>query len=192
MPKKLAKKNIPLKPVCHIYCEGETEGIYFEKYIDRFHSGSRQLKLEPTNKNTPQALVDEAIEAKNNKKFPSHDTYWVVYDREGVAKYSASRHQQARSKALSNGINIAFSNVCFEVWLLLHFTTVTAPYTSCDNFLSQSPFKPELAKRGITTYDKTSKNAREVADLCLSQDILGTTKNRAIKMNDNTTATAAS
>jgi hypothetical protein len=78
------------------------------------------------------------------------------------------------------------------VWLLLHFTTVTAPYTSCDNFLSQSPFKPELAKRGITTYDKTSKNAREVADLCLSQDILGTTKNRAIKMNDNTTATAAS
>lgn len=156
MPKKKTLNIRQLLPVLHIYCEGEkTEPNYIEKYLQVKSNGDRRkqvVKVEPTKKNTPLQLVEEAIKLKSS--CPDDDIFWVVYDRESIAKYPDKLHKIAYDKAAKNNIEIALSNVCFELWILLHFKQNTAPYTSYDNLMSASELKRELQKAGIHNYEK--------------------------------------
>lgn len=70
----------------------------------------------------PETWVECAISEKNrNKKLrdrpPEFDEFWCVFDAD-VAKEKLPR---AIERALRNGIKLAISNPCFELWLLLHF-----------------------------------------------------------------------
>jgi hypothetical protein len=151
MPKPLKSKQKTLKPRLHIFCEGEkTEPNYLKGYIERMFPGTKLSPVRKTPKNTPVQLVEEAIEEKN--KNPSGDHFWVVYDREAKNKYSDSLHAEARTKAKKHGIKIAFSNVCFEIWVLLHFQTSAAVYTNYADLYRRSKLKTHMKN-----YDKGTK-----------------------------------
>jgi len=60
-------------------------------------------------KNTPVQLVEAAIEFKDSPRSIDGDQFWVVYDRESIAKYSRDLHLKAWQKADSNDINIALA-----------------------------------------------------------------------------------
>lgn len=154
MPKKKPRNKKLLIPTFHIFCEGEkTEPYYIKGYVTHNYSDKRNIILvEDTNKNTPIQLVEVAVEHKaiGNKG----DVYWVVFDREAVTKYSHELHLKAKALAKNNNIEIAFSNVCFEFWLLLHLQYSTASYESCDDLLHRSQLKPLLKKKGVNDYDK--------------------------------------
>jgi hypothetical protein len=156
MPKKKNSPTLDLKPVLHIYCEGEkTEPNYFNGYIDRFFEANRRLKvvkIEPTKKNTPKQLVDVAVAAQ--KEAPDGDEFWVVYDRESEHKYKDSLHANAYEKAQAKGVFVAISNVCFEIWLLLHFQNSSASYTNYDDLRTNNTLRAECKKRGLPDYDK--------------------------------------
>jgi RloB-like protein len=72
---------------------------------------------------TPMALVERAIARKNDEAReerrgggPAHDEVWCVFD--------VDQHpylKDAISLAERNGIKIAVSNPCFELWLILHY-----------------------------------------------------------------------
>ncbi len=129
MPKKRNVQQQSLKPRLHIFCEGKkTEPNYLKGYIEIHFPGTKLSPVKKTEKNTPLQLVDAAIYEKQHN--PPDDVFWVVYDREGETKYSNKIHAEARTKADSSGIKIAFSNVCFEVWILLHFQETVAAYSS--------------------------------------------------------------
>ncbi|EOI5726529.1 RloB family protein, partial [Cronobacter turicensis] len=89
---------------------------------------------------------------KNSSSSAEGDVFWVVYDQEYLTPQSISCHQKAWNKANRNGINIAISCVCFELWLLLHFGYTTRSFSSYDNLISSSPLKKLIAN-----YDKGSK-----------------------------------
>lgn len=155
MPK--TRKNTHTKtlpPAMHIYCEGlKTEPYYIKSFVQFFHSTHRDILIvEQTNKNTPVQLVETAINAKalGNKD----DVYWVVFDREAISKYSDTLHLEARQKAIGGNINIGFSNICFELWLLMHFVNSNASYSNCDDLLKNSVLKSKLREVGISEYDK--------------------------------------
>lgn len=149
-PKKILKKRM------HILCEGEkTEPYYLKGYVMNYAPSKANVICVPDVKyNTPIALVDAAILLKNSRDTSSDDEFWVVYDREAVAKYPHTLHAQARTKALANNVRIAFSNICFELWLLQHFGYRNTPYSCCDDLLKHSPLKADLLKVGITDYNK--------------------------------------
>ncbi len=182
MPKKRGGKNKRLKPVLHIFCEGErTEPIYLNSYLNKFHPSNRRLKVikvEKTKKNTPVQLVEEAIKLKEDSVTPDHDVFWVVYDREAKSKYSDTLHQKALDKAKAANIHVALTNVCFEVWLLLHLVDSTASYSSCKNLLSESPLKSKLKDLGIKKYDKADRKIFDVISPSINK-----AKERAKKMN---------
>lgn len=154
MPKKKPSKKNQVKPVFRIFCEGmKTEPLYIEGFINHFHSNKRNVILvEDTNKNTPVQLVNIAVETK--RKGLKEDVIWVVFDRESEKKYSNELHSNARKKAKDNNIEIAFSNVCFEYWILLHFLYTTRPYDSCDDLLKNSELKKSVKNLGFNDYDK--------------------------------------
>lgn len=149
-------KKIPNK--MYIFCEGtKTEPQYLEAFIeDRVRQKSKIIKIPPTRKNTPVQLVEEAIAKKNSKETIAGDVFWVVYDRESVAKYPKKLHSEAYNKANKNGIKVALTNICFEFWILLHFEYTTSHYTCYDNLMAESNLKDYLRRAGIIKYDKGS------------------------------------
>lgn len=106
-----------------IVCEGtKTEPGYFW--------GFRQLyrlvvDLELSSGGVPKTLVDRAAEMKKNAERASkaardvnlrYDDVWCVFDIDDHPHIDDAR-QQARD----NGIKLAVSNPCFELWVLLYF-----------------------------------------------------------------------
>lgn len=146
-----------LRPVLHIFCEGrKTEPNYIEHYKDLFCLAKRaSIVVEKTDKTTPVQLVEEAVQKKASPSVGKDDEFWVVYDRESPAKYDEKFHQEARDKAVAAGINIALSNVCFEVWLLMHFQPTCAACNTCEELVGRKDFKahfPDYEKGAECTY----------------------------------------
>lgn len=185
MPKKNNRPSRDVKPVFRIYCEGEkTEPNYFNGYIDKFFSTLRpSIKVVPTKKNTPVQLVKVAVKEKSIS--PDWDFYWVVYDRESEQKYKDKFHAQAYDKAKSHNISVAISNVCFEVWLLLHFCETTASYSNYDDLIKNSTLRVECKtrglrdKRGQPDYDKADQDIFRI----LTEKEITDARTRAKKIN---------
>lgn len=187
MPKKKPSNKKALIPAFHIFCEGEkTEPYYIRGYIAHFHSDKKNILLvEDTKKNTPVQLVEAAIE--HQKTTTKNDIYWVIFDRESIAKYPHELHLKARNLANKNNVEIGFSNVCFEFWLLLHLEYSTASYDSCTDLLSQSNLKALLKEKGIHNYDK---GFAYMFDTLKNNDGVKTAIKNADKVIKSVTATA--
>lgn len=181
MPKPRTKGTRKPKRKLYIYCEGEkTEPNYIEGYIRKINDRALRdvVKVQPTKKNTPAQLVNEAIEHKKTGSALADDVFWVVYDRESVAKYSDGLHDKAFKKAKDNGVNIALSNVCFELWLLLHFKDSSAPYTCFDDLARRSTFRQDFKKACGKSYDKNNVDVFSVLS-----DFVGDARVRAERIN---------
>lgn len=142
-----------------IFCEGEkTEPNYINAYLLHIGSNHSQsvVRVEKTRKNTPIQLVEAAINAKGSRTTLPGDIFWVVYDRENVAKYSDALHAKARDMADRKGIKVALSNICFEYWILLHFVDTQAPYADFDDLKKNSSLNTEMKKLGQESYEKSS------------------------------------
>mgnify|MGYP000160524689 FL=1 len=179
MRNKKRRTTKKLLPVLHIFCEGaKTEPNYIARYKDLFCGNAIAIKVEKTDKNTPVQLVQTAVCSKESGANSSLDEYWVVYDRESPMKYSERLHAQARDLARQNGICIALSNVCFEVWLLLHKQATCAACNTCAELLARNDFK--VAFRG---YEKGGS-------CTLTREQIKQARERAKRLNANTIACA--
>ncbi|MCA0922765.1 RloB family protein [Pseudooceanicola nanhaiensis] len=160
MPRERKSRKPNVERTLRIFCEGEkTEPYYLKGYIDEFRENNRVavVAIERTRKNTPIQLVDEAIALKKSDRSLPGDVFWVVYDRESVAKYSRAKHSEAWEKAVRAGINVALNNVCFEYWVLLHFTESSAAYSSYDDLRDNSGLRAEIQKLCGRDYEKSSQ-----------------------------------
>lgn len=184
MPKCRKAKKRRVGSVFHIYCEGEkTEPNYIDYYIKNHCQDFRAfqltrvklkevLQVAKTNKTDPKSLVELAIAEKC--KTPIGDVFWCVYDRESEAERSERSHLEAACLASRHGISIALSNVCFEVWLLLHKQDTCAAYGSYDDLARHSRLK--------THYPHYEKGERR----SYSADEIKRARINALKMNQQT------
>lgn len=188
MPQK--RKLSQLKPLrtLRIFCEGEcTEPNYLKGYIASLEDRSRKsvIEIARTRKNTAIQLVEEAIATKKSAKTLPEDEFWVVYDRESVAKYPDNMHAKARAKAERAGINIALCNVCFEYWLLIHLVDTDAPFTSFDNLIRASGLREQMRAQCGCDYEKAHRGIFDRLKPFLPQ-----ARERAKRLNANGVASA--
>lgn len=131
-----------------IVCEGEeTEPNYFTglRAAKRYPKDQIQVITPQESKgNDPKTLVkyakSERAKAKN-AGLP-YDEVWCVFDRDEHQTFA-----QAIDQANANGIKLAISNPCFELWYLLHFQDQTARIDR--NKL------PSLLRKHIPNYEKS-------------------------------------
>lgn len=111
-PRKL-NTQIP-KKVIHVYTEGtKTEPNYLGAIKDELRLPEIDIKIHGMRAST-LSLVDFVIKEKEGE---DEDTeWWVVFDRDDHEHFDLSIE-----KAKSNGINVAYTNECFELWFILHF-----------------------------------------------------------------------
>ena len=82
----------------------------------------------------------------------AHDIMWAVFDHDGYAK-----HAEAFSRARENDIKIAFSSICFEYWILLHYKKTTRAFSRCGDLirLLSEETGTIYKKNDIGLYDRT-------------------------------------
>jgi len=133
-----------------VVCEGRlTEPEYF-KALRRRYRASVKLVIEPGGV-SPERLVERAVDMKRaaerdarrqRDRFLRYEEVWCVFDTD-KHDHLADAHRQAEE----NGIDLAVSNPCFELWALLHFQEQTG-------FLESQAARARL-KKHLPEYEKT-------------------------------------
>ena len=132
----MAKKRTPPTTV-FIACEGSnTEPLYFEKLNEIMEEEDNypfaitvypDKELDKNPKTDAIGLVNVAIDCKED-----FDELWVVFDKDGYTK-----HKEAFELAKENNINVAFSSISFESWVLLHFERSNISFAKSANIIDE-------------------------------------------------------
>jgi len=147
----MAKKRI-LKKTIFIACEGSnTEPLYFENIKenqenDDYYPYSITIypdkEVDENPKTDAIGLINVAIERRED-----FDELWVVFDKDGYTK-----HKEAFELANEHNINIAFSSIAFETWILLHFERCDNPFLKSANIINDKFHTNEVY---LIDYDKS-------------------------------------
>ncbi|MDD2798023.1 MAG: RloB family protein [Bacteroidales bacterium] len=151
MSKRRVSRNISFDKRVLILCEGLSEKIYINGYKSEPRNRDRLSKVEievyqPHNY-SPYGLLTEAKKRKTEAEDDGlpYESVWIVFDRDGHQNIPKTFEESADSD-----INIAFSVVCFEYWILLHFETTSRGFRNCDEILSY------INRKNYLTYHKTN------------------------------------
>lgn len=100
-------------PLILIVCEGKrTEPDYFKGLIRIVRNPRVRIEIADV-QGVPLTLVRAAKKLKDGN--PAFDSVWCVSD------VDEHPFPEAIQMARDNGLRVALSNPCFELWLLLHF-----------------------------------------------------------------------
>lgn len=138
--------TIPINKTILIICEGQTEKLYFESFpvlgvkvraIDL--KGQAKLKLVESTIEIVDTNDDKDIEV------------WCVFDmdvKRGADEFAD--FDNAISKALQLGYNVAYSNDAFELWFFLHYNLTESQHL-------RAFYYKELGERFGINYVKDGK-----------------------------------
>lgn len=138
--------TIPINKTILIICEGQTEKLYFESFpvlgvkvraIDL--KGQAKLKLLESTIEIVDTNDDKDIEV------------WCVFDmdvKRGADEFAD--FDNAISKALQLGYNVAYSNDAFELWFFLHYNLTESQHL-------RAFYYKELGERFGINYVKDGK-----------------------------------
>lgn len=133
-----------------VVCEGE---VTEPEYVDGFRlaHGATTVYVDVRSPGgDPRALVERAVwlrkaaaDDARRSRDPNlaYDEAWCVFDVDEHAHAETARHLAAKE-----GVHLAVSNPCFELWLLLHFADCAAHVTA-----SQAG---RLLRKHLPRYDK--------------------------------------
>lgn len=140
-----------------IVTEGtETEVKYFENigliietlFRNEIIVDKVSLDVKGTGRST-KVLVNEAIKKRSLK---SYSDVWVVFDKDNNNDFD-----EAITLSKNQGLNVAWSNECFELWLLLHFQDLESAIHRNDYYSKlTNHFKNKDINGGV--YNKNIKN----------------------------------
>lgn len=113
-PKRKASQKEPRR-IIRVLCEGD---VTEPEYLQILAGSNVSLDVRDSGM-TPKPLVDRARDYVRNRRGregdQDFDEIWCVFDRDAHEDIPGTMQ-----KARDLGIGVAFSNPCFELWLVLH------------------------------------------------------------------------
>ena len=113
----------PTRTVFYLAMEGSvTERKYFDAIIKNYGLRNVYLLRKSRTRSSPSDVI-KRLEQQMRKRKDDHSAileeyYWAVFDTD-LRPMETLR--QVASRAASKEIQLAASNPCFEIWLLMHF-----------------------------------------------------------------------
>ncbi len=129
------RRGQPVQRRVLIVSQGEiTEPCYIEALKRHWRRGAVDVREHPKN---PIALIEWADKEtkRNARSGDKYDETWVVFDAERCPNPTVLAQAEAKARAAS--IQVAMSNPCFEVWLLLHLRYTHAPMVDANAAIAQ-------------------------------------------------------
>ncbi len=124
----LDRKGKPVRDASLVVIASE-DRYAVRQYFDFFESTRIQFRVLETEdgKSAPEHVLNRINEYLEEFEIDEGDTFWVVCDCDHWVEPNHIQNlthllQQCRQK----GIQVALSNPCFELWLLLHFADFPA------------------------------------------------------------------
>lgn len=108
----------------YVFCEGQrTEPEYLLGLRRALRTPLLQIEIVESGA-SPSTLVAKATRhlRELRRARDTQDEVWVLFDRDAHADWD-----RACDQARANQLQVARSNPCFELWLLLHFRAHSAP-----------------------------------------------------------------
>lgn len=143
-----------------ILCEDEKSSLLYFKGFKKDPELKRKLAAVTVDvyhphDYSPIGLVKEAKERikKAKRDRNPYDEVWIAFDKDG--------HQnipQAFDNANQTNIKIAFSNICFEYWVLLHFEYTTKGFSKGDEIIKY------IKKDHFKNYEKNQDSFQILKD----------------------------
>jgi len=166
MSKQRKKKGKKLNYSIYIVCEGtNTEPIYFKEIAEQedvvkeyrvtvYPSEEDQIKAS---KKEGESIKTDALNlvkiAKREREINDYSEVWVVFDKDGYTK-----HTEAFLYAKRHGVNLAFSSIAFEHWILLHYEQNRTDFPKSQNVIDYLKgagyFTAYSKKANISIYDQ--------------------------------------
>ena len=149
------------RPVVYLICEGkETEMRYFR----RFRTRECLIEIVPKESQHKEALslVQHAKDVlKQDPYYPDDgDKVWCVFDRDDNTNQNLNAAERLAEQL---GYQLAFSNPCFELWILLHFRDQRAELLNADDVIAvlrDGGYLPQYEKN-MDVYDRLSGQQTE-------------------------------
>ncbi|VVH66279.1 hypothetical protein BSPLISOX_2257 [uncultured Gammaproteobacteria bacterium] len=142
-----------------IVCEGRTEINYFEGLIKDLKLSTVNIEILDIKQNTPDSLLREAkqLYQKAKRSGNPYDRVYCVFDKDGHSKYQKTRGDIEQIRKPKDVYHCAFSEPCFEFWLLLHYKKTDKPFTNFDEIRKDKDFK-----KHFPNYDKSKNNFNDL------------------------------
>lgn len=106
----------------YVFCEGKTEEIYLKHFSNRTYNVSViPVDIEHTDAVGIVRYAKEYIE-KNPLNLELGDRGYCVFDSDPKSNPNISEAFDLIKGARHKGLECIFSNPCFEVWFVLHYT----------------------------------------------------------------------
>jgi len=123
-----------IDPFVRLVCEGDkTESNYFIGYLRELGLRQPGIAYKPKD-NSPCGIAREAklkYQEALRLKIPRDKIFVAaVFDHDDHAGVSDAFEMLRESP-----IMVAFSNICFEFWILLHFERATRPFSNCEEVI---------------------------------------------------------
>lgn len=109
--------------------DGETEEVYFKNILQRYKMSAKDVKrVTPSGGQAVSFGMSEAnsFETAMRKQYSN---YYII-DRDNISR-AEFEHIQREANQRQN-VELIFSNVAFEVWLLAHYQNMTARPVDAD------------------------------------------------------------
>ncbi|MBA5248988.1 MAG: RloB domain-containing protein [Gammaproteobacteria bacterium] len=135
-----------------IVCEGsKTEINYFNGLIDHLKLSTVNIRILDIRQTTPDSLFRKAKELYQDakRKGNSYDKVYCIFDKDSHARYKETKDNIEQT----SNFYVAFSEPCFEYWLLLHYENTTKPFTCFDQLRHD-----KLFKKNFSNYEKNEQN----------------------------------
>jgi len=106
---------------------------YF-KIFEKMSSRVSIVVCETTdNRSSPRHVIDRLVEHRRNEDLNEDDQLWALLDTDHwIKRNHVAGLNEARAVARQNGIRLAMSNPCFDLWLLLHHMDLPCGHGICD------------------------------------------------------------
>lgn len=128
-----------------IVCEGETEKKYLNALKSSYRLTTVKVKVENAKGGSAQEVVDFAEKKRDyeNKKGKENriDEVYCVFDNDN--KNIETEILPAIKKMKEKDFGIIYSNICFEMWLGMHY----------DDFLIKKYRTPSCVEKELKKYD---------------------------------------
>lgn len=127
--RSLQTRNIAIR-ILIISEDTKSSKLYFEDIIEEVNSSNKDCiiaaEVKGCGKGTNK-LLEDALALKKDierKKEITFDQSWLVFDKDN---FTDDSFDNTIEKAPKDGFEVAWSNVCFELWYLLHFSDYHNP-----------------------------------------------------------------
>ncbi|MCG2738688.1 MAG: RloB family protein [Syntrophaceae bacterium] len=143
-----------------IVCEGKkTEPYYFRGLCQDLRLNPKNVVIEDKKSGLdPKSLVTFAVETF--KKGRDFDRVYCVFDKDKHASYNDALEKIRATRLAGGGTLHAITSVpCFEIWLLLHFTYTTGPFSTAGSDSNCALVMDALDRKGrIPGYEKGARD----------------------------------